>query len=104
MKHNKKTIKRWRWIAFIAILIAVAFGAFKQTNQVSYEAPKLQLVEKTSDIQDIMSRAEFKAYMENQAKQINLDEKIIAKNNEIKALESELETLRKEEMDMGSLK
>lgn len=103
MKHNKKTIKKLRWIAFIAILIAIVFGIFNTTNTVSYDAPEVHTV-KNSDIENIMSRAEFKAYMENQAKQINLDEKIIAKNNEIKALEQELENLRKEEMAMGSLK
>lgn len=103
MTHNKRTIKKWRWIAVIAILLAVTFGAFKQSKQINYEAPEIMTV-KNSDIENIMSRAEFKAYMENQAKQINLDEKIIAKNNEIKALETELEILRKEEMAMGSLK
>lgn len=89
---------------FIVILAFLAFGLYQNFGGQVYEAKDIPIVKRTDDIEAIMSRAEFKRYMENQAKQIHLDEEIVKQKNVIKDLEGQLELLRKEEMEIGSLK
>lgn len=99
-----KKIKKMRWVMFIVIVVFIGLGLYQQYGGQVYEKQEIQILKTSDDIEAIMSRAEFKRYMENQAKQIHLDEEIVKQKNVIKDLESQLELLRKEEMDIGSLK
>lgn len=105
-KTIRKAIRIFTKLLFVLVIAALGFAIWKKGTEVPAEAPKAEVQAARTDpkLEEIMNEESFRKMTELRARRTLADRQKSEENARhdaaIKAVESELENIRKEELEL----